>query len=396
MTRGYKVFNPDFTCKGFQYEVGKTYEHTGDLGVCSSGFHFCEKLIDCYEYYSFQEENKIAEVIAHGKVLSDGKKSVTDKIEIVKEITWSECLNLVNHGKGNTGYGNTGNRNTGDRNTGYQNTGNLNTGYQNTGNRNTGYGNTGNLNTGDLNTGYGNTGYRNTGDRNTGYQNTGNLNTGYQNTGNRNTGYGNTGNLNTGDLNTGYGNTGYRNTGDRNTGNLNTGYQNTGYRNTGYRNTGYRNTGNLNTGYQNTGNWNTGYQNTGNRNTGNLNIGNLNTGDLNKTNHSTGVLCTEEQKILIFDKPSKMTLSEWRNSQFADLFCGYELNKWVCESDMTDEEKKAHPKFYVQGGYLKVFTPEEAWQNWFKTKTPEEIELLKQIPNWDTKKFEYITGLQIV
>ena len=122
MTRGYKVFNPDFTCKGFQYEVGKTYEHTGDLGVCSSGFHFCEKLIDCYEYYSFQEENKIAEVIAHGKVLSDGKKSVTDKIEIVKEITWSECLNLVNHGKDNTGYRNTGNRNTGNWNTGDWNT----------------------------------------------------------------------------------------------------------------------------------------------------------------------------------------------------------------------------------------------------------------------------------
>ena len=286
MTRGYKVFNPDFTCNGFQYEVGKTYEHTGELGVCSSGFHFCEKLIDCYEYYSFQEENKIAEVIAHGKVLSDGKKSVTDKIEIVKEITWSECLNLVNHGKGNTGNRNTGNRNTG------------------------------NLNTGDLNTGY----------------------------------------RNTGDLNTGDCNTGNWNTGNRNTGNLNTGDLNTGYRNTGNRNTG----------------------------------------DLNKTNHSTGVLCTEEQKILIFDKPSKMTLSEWRNSQFADLFCGYELNKWVCESDMTDEEKKAHPDFYVKGGYLKVFTPEEAWQNWFKTKTPEEIELLKQIPNWDAKKFEYITGLQIV
>jgi len=286
MIRGYKVFNPDFTCKGFQYEVGKTYEHTGDLGVCSSGFHFCEKLIDCYEYYSFQEENKIAEVIAHGKVLSDGKKSVTDKIEIVKEITWSECLNLVNHGKGNTGY-----RNTGDWNTGYWNTGNCNTG------------------------------------------------------------------------------------------NCNTGDRNTGYRNTGDWNTGYWNTGNCNTGNWNTGNWNT---------------GNWNTGDLNKTNHSTGVLCTEEQKILIFDKPSNMTLSEWHNSKFADLFCWYELNKWVCESDMTDEEKKAHPKFYVQGGYLKVFTPEEAWQNWFKTKTPEEIELLKQIPNWDAKKFEYITGLQIV
>ena len=30
MVRGFKVFNPDWTCRGFQYEVGKTYEMEGE------------------------------------------------------------------------------------------------------------------------------------------------------------------------------------------------------------------------------------------------------------------------------------------------------------------------------------------------------------------------------
>lgn len=29
--KDYKVFNPDFTCKGFQFEVGKTYEVMGQV-----------------------------------------------------------------------------------------------------------------------------------------------------------------------------------------------------------------------------------------------------------------------------------------------------------------------------------------------------------------------------
>ena len=38
--KGYKVFNPDWTCSGFQYEVGKTFEHDGNIEMCGSGFHF--------------------------------------------------------------------------------------------------------------------------------------------------------------------------------------------------------------------------------------------------------------------------------------------------------------------------------------------------------------------
>ncbi len=215
--KGYKVFNPDWTCRGFQYEVGKVYELDANPKCCEGGFHFCEKAADCFEYYSFDSENKVAEIVALGEVDTDGKKSCTNKIQIVREIPWQELLTIVNTGENCTGLGNTGNCNTGDRNTGNWNTGNCNTGNRNTGNRNTGNRNTGNWNTGNCNTGDGNTGDCNTGNCNTGDRNTGNRNTGHCNTGNRNTGNRNTGNWNTGDGNTGDWNKSSFNTGCFNT-----------------------------------------------------------------------------------------------------------------------------------------------------------------------------------
>ena len=204
--KGYKVFNPDWTCRGFQYEVGKTYEENITPETCSRGFHFCERASDCFNYYSFSSRNKVAEIVALGDIDTNGVKSCTNKIQIIREIPWDELLKIVNEGKNctglcNTGDCNTGNWNTGDCNTGNRNTGNWNTGDCNTGNRNTGNWNTGNWNTGDCNTGNRNTGNWNTGDCNTGNRNTGNWNTGDCNTGDCNTGNWNTGNRNTGDWN---------------------------------------------------------------------------------------------------------------------------------------------------------------------------------------------------
>ncbi len=156
--KGYKVFESDWTCRGFQYEVGKTFKHEGDIGVCYRGFHFCQKASDCFNYYSFDSKNKVAEVLATGHVETEDNKSVTDEITIVREIPWTELLTIVNEGSDCTGLCNTGDWNTGNRNTGNWNTGDCNTGDWNTGNRNTGNRNTGNRNTGNWNTGNCNTG----------------------------------------------------------------------------------------------------------------------------------------------------------------------------------------------------------------------------------------------
>ncbi len=44
--KGYKVFNKDWTCMGFQYEVEKHYEMDEKPVVCERGYHFCKKLKD--------------------------------------------------------------------------------------------------------------------------------------------------------------------------------------------------------------------------------------------------------------------------------------------------------------------------------------------------------------
>ena len=179
---GFKVFNPDWTCRGKQYTCPGKFEEKGTLEVCGHGMHFCQNAADCFNYYRFDSNNKVAEVIAYGTVLKEGDKSCTDKLEIVREIPWDELLRIVNTGKDCTGLCNTGNRNTGNRNTGNRNTGDCNTGDCNTGDWNTGDCNTGDCNTGDCNTGDWNTGDCNTGNRNTGDWNKSSFNTGCFNT----------------------------------------------------------------------------------------------------------------------------------------------------------------------------------------------------------------------
>lgn len=168
--RGYKVFNPDWTCRNFHYEVGKVYEENVKPSCCAAGFHFCLNAADCFNYYNFDSNNKVAEVIALGAVdySNEDTKACTNKIQIVREIPWQEVLIIANTGCCNTGYSNIGNHNIGNHNIGDRNTGDRNTGYCNTGSCNTGSCNTGNYNTGNWNTGDWNTGDWNSCDGSTG------------------------------------------------------------------------------------------------------------------------------------------------------------------------------------------------------------------------------------
>ena len=161
--KGYKVFNSDWTCRGFQFEVGKVFEEDVTPVCCDKGFHFCTKASDCFSYYDFDPNNKVAEVEALGEIDSNDEdsKCCTNKIKIVREINWQEVLELVNLGKACTGLCNSGNCNSGDCNSG-----NCNSGNCNSGNRNSGNCNSGNCNSGDRNSGNCNSGNCNSGDWN--------------------------------------------------------------------------------------------------------------------------------------------------------------------------------------------------------------------------------------
>ena len=128
--KDFKVFNPDWTCRSKLYTCPGTFEEDVTPNVCCKGMHFCEQLADCFNYYDRADENyHVAEVIAHGEVSRGGDKCCTNKLEIVREIPWSEVLQIVNTGKSCTGILNTGSYNTGNRNTGNYNTGDWNTSF---------------------------------------------------------------------------------------------------------------------------------------------------------------------------------------------------------------------------------------------------------------------------
>ncbi|MFM4127809.1 hypothetical protein AB8R75_25260 [Klebsiella quasipneumoniae subsp. similipneumoniae] len=157
----YKGFKQDLTCRGFQFELGKTFEHKGKVEACSSGFHSCEYPLDCFSYYS-PAESRYAEAMADGEISKEddgdskiASATITIKAEIsvhqlvTRAIEWiwarvDKSLEQTNTGDysaaSNTGYqsaaSNTGYQSAAS-NTGYQSAAS-NTGYQSAAS-NTGY-----------------------------------------------------------------------------------------------------------------------------------------------------------------------------------------------------------------------------------------------------------------
>ena len=152
MIQGFKGFDKDLKCRGFQFQVGGEYEEA-DAKACRRGFHFCEEPFNVFSYYP-PAGSRYAAVEGDGKTDKDGddSKVACTKLRVGVEIGINGLISagvkfVLDRVKWEDAKeSNTGDRsaatNTGTRsaatNTGYQSAA-TNTGYQsaatNTGDR---------------------------------------------------------------------------------------------------------------------------------------------------------------------------------------------------------------------------------------------------------------------
>ena len=102
MKKFYKGFNEDLTCRGFQYEEGKTYEEL-EADLCRKGFHACEDPLDCFRYYA-PNSSQFREVVLDGisdqrendskvcakKIMIGARLSFSQMVKAAFEFRWSK------------------------------------------------------------------------------------------------------------------------------------------------------------------------------------------------------------------------------------------------------------------------------------------------------------------
>ncbi|MGE4897206.1 DUF7666 domain-containing protein [Yersinia enterocolitica] len=141
----FKGFDQNLQCRGYQFEIGKTFTHEGKVEACGSGFHACESPFDVFGYYS-PADSRYAVTESFGTIdrEEDGDTKIASaSITITEELTlpqfiqrgidwyWSkvdksleqQIMNGYRSAATNTGYQSAA-TNTGDwsaaTNTGYQ------------------------------------------------------------------------------------------------------------------------------------------------------------------------------------------------------------------------------------------------------------------------------------
>ena len=122
---GYKCTDMNGCCRGFKFEVGKTYTKNTpkeELKCCTNKvFHFCRELYAIEKVSDYKlAKSRLFEIIS-GDFIRDGDNYGTNSITILREIEGDEKLELINSGNRNSGNRNSGDYNSGDWNSGFFN-----------------------------------------------------------------------------------------------------------------------------------------------------------------------------------------------------------------------------------------------------------------------------------
>jgi len=101
----YKGFDRNLQCRGYQFEIGKSYQHDGPVKSCESGFHACKHPLSVFEFYA-PGQSRYAEVklsgaicdqasgdtkIAGAKISIEVELSISDLVKRAWNYVWSHC-----------------------------------------------------------------------------------------------------------------------------------------------------------------------------------------------------------------------------------------------------------------------------------------------------------------
>ncbi len=92
--KGYKAFNNDLTCLGYQFTTNQTHTFAGKPIVCRQGFHFCTTLEDVVKYYH-NPYMRVFEIEASGVITDikdDCSKRACSEITLIKELSLNEVM----------------------------------------------------------------------------------------------------------------------------------------------------------------------------------------------------------------------------------------------------------------------------------------------------------------
>lgn len=89
----YKAMNPDMTCRGKKYEVGKTYfEDKADC--CNKGMHACKNPFEVLRYYPMKNNPRFFEVECGGEISKsdEGSKLACTELTVKGELNFAGML----------------------------------------------------------------------------------------------------------------------------------------------------------------------------------------------------------------------------------------------------------------------------------------------------------------